>query len=330
MLITKFNKMIRNRIVWWIIGGIVIITFVGWFSPRGGCDKAPQSSAVGTLNGSPVTAAELRQARANTYLSLCLMVGRVIPMTEEVDTELNAQAWKRVAALRAARSMGLGATPEEVRNVIVRDTQFTANGAFSREKYAAFGRGVLGALNTTVPQFEQQLAENIIIQKLQNLTSAAAWVSPTDMQRIVARYADSFDVQYVTLETNRASGAISLSDSDLNRYFDTHTNLFVIPDLVSVKYVEYAVSNFLAKASIDDNAIEEYFDTHSEEFSVTDTNGVKTVTPLEKVRSGISNKLVRAAALDRARSAAADFVVSLTPARDGSATRADRPRHGTL
>ncbi len=329
MLITKFNKMIRNRIVWWIIGGIVIITFVGWFSPRGGCDKAPQANAVGTLEGAPVTAAELRQARANTYISLCLMVGRVIPMTEEVDTELNAQAWKRVAALRAARNLGLGATQEEVLNVLSRDPQFAANGAFSREKYAAFTRGVLSALNTTVTQFEEQLAENIIIQKLQNIVAASAWVSPTDMSRIVARYADSFEVEYVTLETNRAVGDITLSDSDLNHYFDTHTNLFMIPDLVSVKYVRYPVSNYLAQASADDSAIEEYYDSHTDAYTTTDTNGVKTVTPLDKVRVAISNRLVHATALEHARSAAAEFVVALTPARDGTAIPFDTAASAT-
>lgn len=323
MLITKFNKLIHNKLVWWIFGSIVIITFVGWFSPRGGCDKTPQASAVGTLNGAPVTAAELRQAHDNTYLSLCLMVGRVIPKNEEVETELNAQAWKRVAALRAARSMGLGATEDEVRDMITHDRQFVANGAFSRERYATFTKNVLGQLGTDITRFEQQLAENIIIQKLQNLTGAAAWVSPSDMQRIVGRYADTFDVQYVTLASNKVTGALALSDDDLRRYFDAHTNLFVIPDMVSVKYVQYPISSYLAKSSADDAAIEEYYDTHADEFSTTDTNGLKTATPLEKVRTDISNKLVRATALDHARNAAAELVVALTPARDGSAVPFD-------
>jgi len=323
MLITKFNKMIRNKVVWWFIGSIVIITFVGWFSPRGGCDKTPQANAIGTLNGAPVTAAELREAHDNTYISLCLSVGRMIPKTEEVETELTAMAWKRVAALRTAKSMGLGATPDEVRNVITHDRQFVVNGVFSREKYDAFGRGVLSALGTSVPQFEDQLAENVVIQKLQNLVAAGAWVSPTDMQRIVARYADSFEVQYVTLATNKVTGTITLADDDLHRYFDAHTNFFVIPDLVSVKYVQFPVSRYLAKASAEETAVEEYYDTHSDEFSVTDTNGMKTVTPLEKVRTDISNKLVRATALDHARNAASEFVAALAPTRDGSATPFD-------
>lgn len=323
MLITKFNKMIRNRILWWFIGGIVIITFVGFFSPRGGCEKMPTSAGVGTLFGTPVSDAELRQARFNTYLSLCLMVGRIIPMTEAVNTELNEQAWKRLAALQTAKTLGITASTDEVLNQIKRDPQFTVNGAFSRERYTAFTRGVLGSLNATVAQFEGQLAENIILQKLQNLSAAGAWVSPSDMSRIVSRYADSFAVQYVTLTTNILSGVIALDDAALQRYFEAHTNDFAIPEKVSVKYVQLPVSNYLVRASVDSATVEEYYDTHTEEFSSSDTNEQKTLTPLEAVRGVISNKLVLAAATDLARNAAMDFVVALAPARDGSATSFD-------
>lgn len=317
MLITKFNKMIRNRIVWWIIGGIVIITFVGWFSPRGGCEKLPDTGHAGALNGVPVTDAELRQARFNTYLSLCLMVGRIIPMSEEVDAELRDQAWKRIAALREAQAMGITASDDEVLDMIKRDPQFNVSGGFSKERYNQFVRSVLGALNTSVTQFEHQLAENIILQKLQGLTASAAWVSPADMNRIVSRYADGFALQYVTLPTNAHTGEITVSESELQAFFDAHTNRFIIPERVGVQYVQYAVSNYLAKAVTDATAVEEYYDTHSEEFTTTDTNEVKTVAPLETVRGAISNKLVHLAALELARNTASDFVIALAPGRDG-------------
>lgn len=323
MLITKFNKMIRNRILWWFIGGIVIITFVGFFSPSGGCEKMPGAGGVGTLFGQPVSDAELRQARFNTYLSLCLMVGRIIPITEEINAELDDQAWKRLAALRSAKTMGITVSQNEVLDLIKRDPQFTVNGGFSRERYAAFTRSVLGSLNATVAQFEQQLAENVLLQKLQNLTAAAAWVSPADMSRIVSRYADSFAIQYVAISTNRFSGTVALDDAALRRYFEAHTNDFIIPEKVAVKYVQFPVANYLAGAGADSTTIEEYYDTHADEFSTTDTNDTKTITPLEDVRDVISNKLVHASALDLTRSAALDFVVSLAPGRDGSATSFD-------
>jgi peptidyl-prolyl cis-trans isomerase D len=323
MLITKFNKMIRNRILWWFIGGIVIITFVGFFSPQGGCEKMPGSGGVGTLFGEPVSDAELRQARFNTYLSLCMMVGRIIPITESVNAELDEQAWKRLAALRTAKTLGLTVSKDEVLNLIKNDPQFTENGAFSRDRYTAFTRGVLGSLNATVTQFEQQLAENILLQKVQNLTAAAAWVSPADMNRIVSRYADSFAIQYVTVSSNRVSGDVAVDDAALRRYFETHTNDFIIPEQVAVKYVQFPISNYLARAAVENAAVEEYYDTHSEEFASADTNAPQALKPLESVRGLISNKLVRAAATDLARNAALDLVVALAPARDGSAASFD-------
>ena len=312
--------MIRNRVVWWIIGGIVIITFVGWFSPRGGCDTVTTKNQVGSLNGEPVTDAELRLARFNSYMMLCMMVGRQIPITTEVDKELRDQAWRRLAALRMAAKLGITTTTDEVLETIRQDPQFQANGAFSRSRYEAFERGVLANLGASAAQFEEQLHETITLQKLQNLTACAAWISPAEMQKTVARYADVFSVQSVVIASNLVPADVKVTDGEARRFFDANTNLFVIPDKVALKVVTYPVSEYLAKAHTDNAAVEEYYDTHTDEFSTTDTNGTKSITPIEQVRGTISNKLLHVSAVDEARNAAATFSEALAPGRDGTAT----------
>ena len=177
MMIMKFNKMIRNKVVWWIIGGIVIITFVGWFSPRGGCDSGKPANSIGSLDGKPVTDAELRHARNNTYLNVCLMMGRPITITPSVDRELRSMAWRRIAALRTAQELKLTASPEEVLAAITTDPQFQDEGRFNPQRYQVFCRDALSRVNATGLQFEQQLAENIILQKLHNITAAATWLA---------------------------------------------------------------------------------------------------------------------------------------------------------
>lgn len=320
MLITKFNKMIRNRIVWWIIGGIVIVTFVGWFSPRGGCEVAPEAGSAGTLDGEPVSDAELRQARFNTFLGLCLMTGRVINITPELDKELREQAWKRVAALRAARRLNITATPEEVLNLLQQDPQFQANGAFNKQRYQSFCQNVLGSLGASMPQFEHQLAENIILQKLQMATSAAAWIAPAELARMAARYADGFTVEYVTLSTNAVTEKeISVSEADIKSFFEANTNLFEVPAKVAVRYLELPVSNYLAKASVEATAVEDYYNTHTDEFTVQGTNGTSSITPFAEVANTISNRLLWEAATQLARDLFTEMAVSLTPDREGNA-----------
>ena len=314
MLITKFNKMIRNRIVWWIIGSIVIITFVGWFSPRGSCERMPKESHLGSLNGEPVDDAEYREARAHQYLTYCLMARRPLNNTPQLVKYLDEQAWKRIAALRTARQLGLASTGEEVLKAIVSSSEFQENGAFNRNLYDA----LVHSLNTTKDRFEQVLAENILLQKLQYVCGSAAWVSPLEMQTMVARYSDLFQVQYAVVTTNRIP-PVQLTDADRRAYFDAHTNQFVIPDQVSVRYAALPVSNRLDGMKIDRDAIEQYYDDHAADYMTAGTNGEKTAIPLDTVSATISNLLLHEEARQKTRDAAIDFVTALTPGRDGSA-----------
>lgn len=328
MLITKFNKMIRNRIVWWIIGGVVIVTFVGFFSPQGSFQSAKKQGQIGTLDGTPVTETEIRQARFNTYIELCLMTGRMLRLTPEIDKELREEAWRRIAALRTADKLGLTSSRDEVLAVITRNPDFQENGAFSKARYQQFVRNTLGNLDASAAQFENYLKDSILLQKLHNITTAAAWVDPATMQRLVSRYADRFSIAYVTIDSNSVTGAyVEPSEDDLRAYYAANTNEFEVPAKVGVRYVSFPISNHLATVSVTTDAIDDYYDTHTDEFtstatnSATDgTNSTRVVTPIEEVRGAISNQLLWTEATQVARDKATDMIIALAPGRDGSAS----------
>lgn len=322
MMIMKFNKMIRNKVVWWIIGSIVIFSFVGWFTPRGGCDKPKTAPAAGTLDGQPVTDNELREARNSIYVGYCLSVNEVIKITPKQERELRAQAWKRIAALRTARELGLTASPEEVLAQLKRDPQFQAEGGFSKQRYQLFQQNVLGALRTSVAQFEKQLAENIILQKLHNITASAVWMSQAELLQMASRYADSFRIEYVNLGTNLVPASeVKVTDADLHACYAKNTNSLTVPPKAAVNYIRIPIADYLTKVadSVDTNAIADFYDAHTDEYSTTDTNGVKIAMPLETVSGEISNKLVHAAASQLARDAANSIGDLMIPNRAGRA-----------
>lgn len=323
MMIMKFNKLIRNKVVWWIFGSIVIITFVGWFSPRGGCDTAKKTNDIGSLDGKPVTDAELRHARFNTYLNLCLMTERIPTITPAMDQELRLMSWRRIAALRAADEMDLTASQDEVLAAITKDRQFQDDGRFNPQRYQVFCKDVLSRLNATPPQFEQQLAENIQLQKIHNIIASAIWIAPSELRRLASRYADSFKIEYINIGSNTVSAKdIKLTEADLKSYYSSHTNEFLVPDKVSVRYLELPASNFLSKITdkVDTNAIEDYYEAHTDEYSNTDTNGAKVAIPLEVVSLQISNKLIHAAASQMAMDTLNELSDALVPNREGKAS----------
>jgi peptidyl-prolyl cis-trans isomerase D len=322
MMIMKFNKMIRNKVVWWIIGGIVIITFVGWFSPSGGCETSIPTNDIGSIDGKPVTDSELRQARFHTYMNVCLMMGRIPQITPMMDKELRAMSWRRIAALRAAKDLNLSASPDEVLEAITKDPQFQDEGRFNPQKYQIFCRDVLSRLSATAPQFEQQLAENIILQKLRNISASGIWLAPSELKRMASRYADSFKLEYVDISTNLISAKdVKITDSDLKSYYSTHSNEFRIPAQVGVRYIQLPVSTYLTKVTdkVDTNAIEDYYLSHTDDYSYEGTNGVKIAKPLEEVSLQISNKLIHEAAMQMASDTLNELSDAMVPNQKGKA-----------
>ncbi len=320
MLITKFNKMIRNRVVWSVIGGIVIITFVGWFSPRGGCATDDVRSAAGQEKGR-IGADELARARYHVYLGFCMRYGRMIPVTPELDREIHDQALRRAAALRMAEELGLMPSDQEVLDAIQRDPNFQENGAFSKARFQTFVRGFLANLGGSSAQYEEFTRENVALQKLQNMVGAAAWVAPAEVERAVATFADTFVLKYSLLDESRWATNIMATDAEALAYYQSRTNEFVEPEKASVRYVVVPVSNYLAKAEVSDEEVEAYYSEHPLDFMrpAASTNEEDTVIPLEEARGEILARLRQEAAQQLARDAATDLVVALAPGRLGEA-----------
>ena len=93
MLITRFHKLIQSKVVWYIILGVIIISFVGFFTPtmRSGAQQK-RDLAAGELFGKKVTQDEYRRAYHNTYVWYILSSGKMIPMTEQLTATLQSEA----------------------------------------------------------------------------------------------------------------------------------------------------------------------------------------------------------------------------------------------
>jgi hypothetical protein len=344
MMISKFHKLIQSRMVWGIILVLIVIAFVGlyiqWPSQT---KKAEEAGSVGMLNGKHIHWQEFRNAYMNTYLSLSMMLGRALNVTEEIDEELRTAAWRRLASLRKAEELGLSATDSEVVSAIQHHPGFSSQGRFSQVMYNHFVDNVLRNMGVSELQFEQHVREEIALQKLRNMVSQSILISPYELQRTFSTLSDTFDVQYTVVDTNAIPEDINVTDEDVHAFFEEDPEKFLIPEKVDIRYVAFPISNYLDGIEINEEDALVYYDEHLEEFTeeIETTNRVETVDvedqnvedelteveweqesktlPFEDVQSNIEEKLAWQRARNRAIDIATDFVVALTPDRSGNA-----------
>src|SRR5262245_46114296 len=113
MLITKFHRLIQNRLLCLFFLIVVVFSFVIWVSQMPTKeDRVPNGE--GTLGGDSISVEDFQQARFHTYMSLVLMSGRQINITPEIDEQLYDMAWQRIASLREASNFGITTTDDEI------------------------------------------------------------------------------------------------------------------------------------------------------------------------------------------------------------------------
>lgn len=318
MLITRFHKLIQSKIVWYIILGVIVISFVGFFTPTmRAAGRQRSEGAAGEIFGKKVSQDEYRRAFHNTYVWYILSSGRMLQMTDELNKALRTEAWQRVAVLRKAQAEKVLVADKEVAQQIQSMPLFrTQSGAFDINVYKA----VLQQLGVTSAEAEQLFREQITISKLMYQPIQAALISPFELEKAYHLYTDRFVVDYAVLPRAQFEKTVSVPAADVRALFDANPAAFTMPAKVRVSYVEFPVKGFMAQAEVPEDAAQKFYDKNIERYRIETTNATATTQykPFETVQAEITAQLKTVAAIKLAAGKASEFVGDVTPKKDGA------------
>jgi len=317
MLISKFHKLIQSKVVWYIILGVIVIAFVGFFTPSmGSRSKQPDQKAMGELYGEPVMSQEYRQAYQNTYLWYVLTSGSMPQITDEMSVALRKEAWLRIAALRKAEIEKIGAADQEVVQQIQQLPAFRGEtGVFDVQVYNA----VLQHLRISSLQAEGILREQIVMQKLMVRPAQAALISPYELRNAYHLYTDRFVLKTALLPRERIEKEVSVSREEAEALFFEHIEAFRMPAKVRVSYVEWNVSDFLEQAEVPEGAALQVYNQNLENYRIETTNDldIAEYQSFEEVEAEITDQIREVVARRVAAEEATALVSEIAPQAEG-------------
>jgi peptidyl-prolyl cis-trans isomerase D len=297
-----------------IICVLMVITLVPGFGSsdflgRGG----PARGVVATVAGEDVTAVDVqREARG--------MLEQQFPRGGEQASMLMPFFAQRAAqnliqqkvVLAEAKRLGLRATDEELRDELQNDPNykgvFFVDGNFiGQGKYEE----LLQSHDLTVPQFEEQVRDQILFSKLRQLVSGGASVSDSEIQKEFEKKNTKVKFDYAVLQKDAVAKDIHPTDAELKAYYDRNKATYnnSIPEKRKVSYVMLNTTQLAAQAQVSDQELQAYYDRHRDEFRTPDQVYVRQIlikTPLP----GTDGK-VDAKAADEARKKADDVLKQL-------------------
>ncbi|HKL22622.1 MAG TPA: SurA N-terminal domain-containing protein, partial [Tichowtungia sp.] len=312
MMISKFHKLIQSKTVWYIVLGVIVIAFVGFFTPTMGNRSAKESKQyAGEMFGEKVPREDFRRAFRANYIWYILSTGQQ-PDTREMGDALMQQAWQHLVLLHKAEEEQVMVSDQEVVGQIQRMPIFmNQQGVFDPAAYNA----ILGQIGTSSSQIENIVREQLAIQKMRFRPVQAALIAPEELERAYHLYSDRLVLNYALITDDMLDVDAAVSSEEAEAYYNANREMFRMPAKVRVSYVEYPTADFMDQAEVPEGAALQFYNQNLEAFQVETTGDVAGVEykPFEEVEPEIIENIKQFSARRLAVEAATSLVADIAP-----------------
>ncbi|MDO4997212.1 MAG: SurA N-terminal domain-containing protein [Neisseria sp.] len=260
-----------------ILLGLIGLTFVGF----GVSVAAPDTDFIVKIGDQRVTQSEVRDAVQNAQAA----------GSKESEQSLFNSLVQRAYFLEAAQQMGISASLEQIKKVIVDDSSFhDANGKFSQTKFNEY----LQARNMSEDQFVAEVSRQFELQNLMNLMQAGAIVSDAQRDQIANILLAERVVRTAAFDARAFMSQVKSDDAALKKYYDAHKDDFTLPQAVKFQYVALSAESLLDKQTVTEAELKKAFEDSQKNaqgsrevahimFNFTEADKAKVKAEAEKV-----------------------------------------------
>ncbi len=267
MLKTMRNSFHHLKWTLFLVIGVFILGFVFWSGS--GTDQNKAGQVVAEVGGERITAVEFdRQYRAQVERYRQMYQGNFSPELERaLDLPRNVldSMIERMLRLEAAKRLDLQVSDGELAKKIVALPFFQDNGQFiGREKYEKMLRS-----NNIVPErFEEELREDMLLEKYSGLVKASVVVPDAEIAREYATRNDKATIEYILVPAGRLESNVQPTDADLQAYLDKHKDRYRAPVQRKVKYLLIDRARVRSKMTPNEADVRSDYERRRETFTV--------------------------------------------------------------
>jgi peptidyl-prolyl cis-trans isomerase D len=188
---------------------------------------------------------------------------------------------QRAIMLREADRLGLTVTDQDLRNEL-RYGPFAAiifpNGQFIGDaRYADF---VQNAFGLSQQDFETQLKEEMLVNRLQAMVTGGQTVSDADVRSAYLKQATKVKFQYAVFTAEDLRKQINPTDAELQAFFQQNAARYAnaVPEGRKLQYVAFGLDQVPGgPAQISDAEIQQYYNQHQQQFQVPEAVRVRHI-----------------------------------------------------
>ncbi len=250
-----FREMVRGwlgKSLLCLIG--LLFVFTGYESYNGSSE-----ALVAEVNGKEITQSRFDQAVDNQRQQLQARTGGAA-LTPEQLAQLRERVLnnliQRELLIASADKNGYRVSDATIQQQIQSVPNFQEGGKFSPQRYAQ----MLSQIGETPKTFPERAREEILSGLRVSGLMQSAFVTGPELDMLSSLDAQQRDVSYALIPASRFLATATVTDADIQAFYDKDGKRFMRPELVSLSYVTLSRATFLAQAQVTPEAVQARYD----------------------------------------------------------------------
>jgi peptidyl-prolyl cis-trans isomerase D len=266
----RFFRRYRDAVKKWLLVfflTLVSVSMVITLAPLPGGNTQMEVNVLADVDGEPVTTQDVQRSIQSRLRNSPLadnpeMVARMASIILD-DMIL------RRALQKEAKKLGIGVTDLELSQDLRTSMPFLyPEGNFvGIERYRDF---ISQQAGMTVPQFEAQLREGLLLQKMRAVITDGVRVSPDEVRQEFRRRNAKAKIEYVVFDPSRYLQSVEISQGALESFFKKNEERYKAAEHRRVRYVLIDPDRVRAQVKLSEDDLRQYYNQHLSDFRVED------------------------------------------------------------
>jgi len=227
----------------WTLFAVIIVFVIGFvfFSAGGTGTKDTSNAVVATVGSDSISAIDFdRQYRQYLDRQQSLYQGNLSPeliRAMDLPRQVLDGMIERKLRLESARRVHLKVSDEELADMIrsFKGLQNEKGEFIGQEKYERLLAAQRPPLSAQ--QFEEQVREDLLLNKYNALVKSSVLVSDSDVQREFASRNDKASIEYIKVAYSRLESGGEPAEADLKAYYEKHKDRYKTAAQRRIKYL---------------------------------------------------------------------------------------------
>src|SRR5215475_13485837 len=279
-----------------VMGAGLIIMYI----PFGDVSSVSITNDVASIGHDSISAREFQTAYRNYVDRMRGQINPEMLKAFRFDRQIMDALVTRHVITEEAKRLGLNVTPSEVEQKILENPVFRENGSFiGKERYQA----LLAQNNLTIEDFESNVANEILNDKLKSFITAAINVTDKDVEEEYKRRNEKAKLDYFVIDATKLEPKVTVTDQEEHESYEKNKAKYSVAEKRKAKYIFLESLKLRSEVKVTDDDLRQYYDQHKNEYTLPErvkaqrilfkTQG-KTPEEIEKIRAKAQGVLERA------------------------------------